>query len=96
MPTQNILSGVVHEVPHDLENVLLANSSLLEKRNNLTPLARNEWICRVTIVKKDETRYEHLVRLQEDILGGKKRPCCRPGCPHRNNNAKKRFKNIPK
>lgn len=67
--SQNIVAtGVVHEVPHDLEKILLADPTLLEKRNNLTPLARNEWICRVTIVKKEETRHEHLVRLQEDIL----------------------------
>jgi hypothetical protein len=46
---------------------------LIIKWNNLTPLARNEWICWVTIVKKSQTREEHLVRLEEDILKDKKR-----------------------
>ncbi len=78
-----ILSGVVHEVPEDLKEVFLLDSDLLEKWNNLTPLARNEWICWVTIVKKSETRKEHVRRLSENLLKGKKRPCCWPGCPHR-------------
>jgi uncharacterized protein YdeI (YjbR/CyaY-like superfamily) len=92
MKKTKIETGVVHEVPDDLEEVLINNSDVLEKWNSLTPLARNEWICWVTIVKKAETRSEHIVRLQEDLLKGKKRPCCWPGCPHRNPNAKKWFK----
>lgn len=78
-----ILSGVVHEVPEDLKETFLVDRELLEKWNKLTPLARNEWICWVTIVKKSETRKEHIIRLSEDLLKGKKRPCCWPGCPHR-------------
>ena len=46
------------------------------------------------IVKKQETREKHLIRLQEDILNSKKRPCCWPGCPHRRESAKKWFKNL--
>ncbi|NJL96286.1 YdeI/OmpD-associated family protein [Candidatus Gracilibacteria bacterium] len=93
--TQNIISsGVNHQVPADLKNILTANSELLQKWNNLTPLARNEWICWTTIVKQEKTRKEHLVRLQEEILEGKKRPCCWPGCPHRRESAKKWFKNV--
>ncbi len=76
-------TGVVHEVPDDLEIVLSGNPDLLEKWNSLTPLARNEWICWVISVKKSETREKHLERLTEEILEGKRRPCCWPGCPHR-------------
>lgn len=67
-PSENIATGVVHEVPDDMREVFLARSEVLEKWNNLTPLARNEWICWVTIVKKEETRKEHIERLQEDLL----------------------------
>lgn len=89
-----ITTGVIHEIPEDLKGVLEKNSDLLARWNGLTPLARNEWICWVTIVKKPETRKEHLERLSEDILKGKKRPCCWPGCPHRRESAKKWFKNL--
>jgi uncharacterized protein YdeI (YjbR/CyaY-like superfamily) len=85
-------TGVVHEVSSDIKEVLLSHPDLLIKWNSLTPLARNEWICWVTIVKKPETRQEHIERLSEDLLKGKKRPCCWPGCPHRRESAKKWFK----
>lgn len=81
-------------MPEDLKKVLSSNSGLLDKWNILTPLSRNEWICWVTIVKKTETREEHIKRLSEELLEGKKRPCCWPGCPHRRESAKKWFKNL--
>lgn len=87
-----IEEGVVHEVPDDIKAALLSNAALLEKWNKLTPLARNEWICWTTIVKQEKTREEHIKRLGEDIIEGKKRPCCWPGCPHRRPNARKWFK----
>lgn len=92
MPKETIAIGVVHKVPTDLKEILTSNADVLEKWNSLTPLARNEWICWVTIVKKAETRADHLKRLQEDLRKGKRRPCCWPGCPHRNKNAQKWFK----
>lgn len=80
----HIGTGVVHEVPDDLKTVLTTDSALLGLWNGLTPLARNEWICWVTHVKKVETRKEHIRRLSIEVLAGKRRPCCWPGCPHRN------------
>ena len=91
-PMKKIISGVVHRTPKDLQEMLLLNNDVLELWNGLTPLAQNEWICWVTIVKKDETRKEHLKRLCEDLRKGKRRPCCWPGCPHRRPNAQKWFK----
>jgi hypothetical protein len=44
--------------------------------NALTPLARNEWICWITSVKKKETRKQHAKRACSDIGAGKRRPCC--------------------
>lgn len=92
MTQVEIATGVVHEVPADLKETLILRPEVLEKWNGLTPLARNEWICWVTIVKKAETRVQHLDRLCEDLVVGKKRPCCWPGCPHRRESAKKWFK----
>lgn len=92
MSSQKIASSVLHKVPSDLKEVLLSNQDVLKKWNSLTPIARNEWICWVTIFKKEETRQNHLVRLKNELSEGKKRPCCWAGCPHRNQNAKKWFK----
>ena len=78
-----LLSGVVHRIPKDMQQTLVASERLRQHWNDLTPLARNEWICWTTSVKKQETREKHLERLRDDLLKGKRRPCCWPGCPHR-------------
>ncbi len=91
MTKQTLSSGTIHQVPKDLRTVLESQSDLLEVWNDLTPIARDEWICWVTIVKKEETRAAHLVRLCEELREGKRRPCCWPGCPHRRPNAAKWF-----
>jgi hypothetical protein len=46
----------------------------------------------MTSPKKKDTRDAHFVRLKEDILAGKRRPCCWPGCPHRRASAQKWFR----
>jgi len=81
-----------HKVPSYLKETLLSNPNLLNKWNSLTPLARNEWVCWLTIPKKIATKEAHLHRFQRELLSGKKRPCCWPGCPHRLETAKKWFK----
>ena len=82
-----------HETPDNLQTALDADPALLERWDDLTPLARNEWICWMTSPKKQETRDAHLARLKEEVLGGKRRPCCWPGCPHRRSSAQKYFRN---
>jgi uncharacterized protein YdeI (YjbR/CyaY-like superfamily) len=91
---KNIADGVVHEVTNDMRKALTANEQILAKWNSLTPIQRNEWICWVTIVKKAETRAEHINRMIEELGEGKRQPCCWAGCPHRNPNSKKWFKNL--
>lgn len=84
-----ISNGTIHKATKELEELLLSNAELLDKWNDLTPIARDEWICWLTMPKKQETRDNHLKRLAEELLKGKRRPCCWAGCPHRNPNAKK-------
>ncbi len=62
-----LLSGVVHDLPDYMSEAILADGKIAEAWNALTPLARNEWICWTTIVKKAETRQEHIERLCEDM-----------------------------
>ena len=88
MTEKPIATGVVHNVPDDLRDALGSKPDVLEKWNSLTPLSRNEWICWTTIVKKPETRREHIDRLCDDLLRGKNIPCCWAGCPHRRNSVK--------
>lgn len=78
-----IATGVVHRVPVDLRKALTSSPDVLEKWNGLTPLARNEWICWTTSVKKPQTRRNHIERVCSELKEGKRRPCCWAGCPHR-------------
>ncbi|HLP79510.1 MAG TPA: YdeI/OmpD-associated family protein [Acidobacteriota bacterium] len=77
-----ISQGVVHKVPADMRKALNV-PKITALWNDLTPLARNEWICWTTSVKKEETRKEHIIRMCSMLQKGKRRPCCWPGCPHR-------------
>ena len=79
-----IKAGVVHDLPEDLRKALLADESALERWEDLTPLARNEWICWTTAPRKPETRQNHVERVITELLEGVRRPCCWGGCMHRN------------
>lgn len=78
-----IATGVVHTVPEDLRKALLSSPKTIALWNDLTPLACNEWICWVISVKRATTRADHVRRTKEELIEGKRRPCCWPGCPHR-------------
>ncbi len=73
----------VHKMPADLRKALNSSSAVKTAWEDITPLARNEWICWITSVKKLETRKEHVKRACADLVKGKRRPCCWAGCPHR-------------
>ncbi len=84
MNNVRIANGVVHKVPEDLRKALVSDSSALERWEDLTPLARNEWICWTITNKKPETRKSHIDRTITELLEGVRRPCCWIGCTHRN------------
>lgn len=83
MGNKHVLGGVVHKVPSDLREALTSDSKALTLWESLTPLARNEWICWTILVKKKETRKDHVERVISELNGGKRRPCCWLGCIHR-------------
>lgn len=83
MNKKEISKGVVHTVPSDLRKALSSDHNALKEWNDLTPLARNEWICWTTFVKKKETRDDHVRRVCSELKEGKRRPCCWIGCKHR-------------
>lgn len=80
---KEISQGVVHEVPDDLKKIILETKEILDIWEDLTPLARNEWICWITSAKKSETREKRINWMFTNLKKGKRRPCCWPGCPHR-------------
>ena len=84
---QAISGGVVHDLPEDLRKALAADAKARVAWEDLTPLARNEWICWTISVKKAETREEHVTRLVKQLKEGKRRPCCWIGCVHRTDKA---------
>ena len=81
--SKKISAGVVHEPPADLRKALTSDSRALAAWEDITPLARNEWICWTISVKTPETRQEHVDRVVSELKEGKRRPCCWPGCMHR-------------
>ncbi len=81
-----IPGGVVHELPADLRQALLADSTALDAWNDITPLARNEFICWVEDAKRPATRERRIRRTREELGDGMRRPCCWPGCSHRERN----------
>lgn len=80
--------GVVHELPEDLTEALRANATALAAWHDITPLARNEFICWVEDAKQDATRARRIRRTAEELEEGKRRPCCWPGCAHRERNGR--------
>jgi hypothetical protein len=81
--TKKISGGVAHDLPADLRKALSSDRNALTAWEDLTPLARNEWICWVISVKKLETRQEHIERVCPELKEGMRRPCCWMGCIHR-------------
>ncbi len=88
MTKKEISTAAVHKVPADLRKVLTSSPAAKAAWNDLTPLARNEWICWVISVKKPETRREHIERVRTELIDGKRRPCCFAGCIHRSKQQK--------
>ena len=83
MSSQTLPGGVVHDLPADLGEALRANATALAAWNDITPLARNEFICWVEDAKQQATRERRIRRTQEELEEGMRRPCCWPGCKHR-------------
>lgn len=85
--TTQISAGTVHKLPKDLREALLADEKVLALWEDITPLARNEFICWVEEAKQAATRARRVRRSCEELLEGKRRPCCWLGCIHRTDKA---------
>jgi uncharacterized protein YdeI (YjbR/CyaY-like superfamily) len=75
--------GTVHQMPADLKKAIISSPAVREVWGDISPLARNEWICWVTSGAKAETRTIRIEKALSKMKGGMRRPCCWAGCPHR-------------
>lgn len=80
---KTVAAGTVHKLPADLRDAIAANPKVLALWHDITPLARNEWICWVTSGKKAETRGIRIQKALSKMKSGERRPCCWAGCMHR-------------
>ncbi len=88
MTTQTIVAGTIHDtLPADLHKALADHPDALAKWNEITPLARNEWICWVENAKLIDTRNRRIERTHIELVEGVRRPCCWMGCIHRTDKA---------
>ncbi|RFC68797.1 MULTISPECIES: YdeI/OmpD-associated family protein [Mesorhizobium] len=79
--------GTVHEAGEDLQKALRSDPELFGLWEKLTPIGRNEFICWVEDAKQPKTRERRILRTCEELIEGKKRPCCWVGCIHRTDKA---------
>jgi uncharacterized protein YdeI (YjbR/CyaY-like superfamily) len=79
----DVPGGVVHDLPEDLADGLRQHATAMAAWLDITPVARNEFICWVTDAKKAATRIRRIRRTWEELEEGRRRPCCWPGCAHR-------------
>jgi uncharacterized protein YdeI (YjbR/CyaY-like superfamily) len=79
----DIPGGVVHEIPSDFKQALTRDAEARLTWQDITPLARNEWICWIESAKKQDTRRKRIDWGCSSLRDGKRRPCCWPGCTHR-------------
>jgi uncharacterized protein YdeI (YjbR/CyaY-like superfamily) len=75
--------GTVHTLPADFKHAIAHDAKVRTLWTEITPLARNEWICWVTSGKKAETRDIRIKKGLSKMRSGMRRPCCWAGCPHR-------------
>jgi Bacteriocin-protection, YdeI or OmpD-Associated len=87
----SFLHGTVHRADDDLRNSIQSEPAVFDLWQKLTPLGRNEFICWVEDAKQPATRQRRITRTSEELLEGKKRPCCWAGCIHRTDKAPSRW-----
>lgn len=88
MATKSLSIGTVHnKIPADLRSALLSSEQARATWEDITPLARNEWLCWVESATLNETRKRRIKRAEEELTAGDRRPCCWIGCVHRTDKA---------
>ncbi len=66
----------VEQVPIDLSEALSEVPLAEAAWNDLTPIGRRDFISWINEAKQDETRKRRIERCCENLIKGKRRPCC--------------------
>jgi Bacteriocin-protection, YdeI or OmpD-Associated/Domain of unknown function (DUF1905) len=66
-------------VPDDLREALAAKPRSQAGWEDITPLARRDWIFSITSAKQPETRVRRIEKAIDMLATGKRRLCCFPG-----------------
>jgi hypothetical protein len=72
-PTQDWIEP---EIPDDVKKALATSSQATALWEDITPLARWDWIRWIRAVKTAETRQKHLEVMLDKLNKGMRRPCC--------------------
>lgn len=83
--------GTVHQAADDVQAAIREDPRVLALWDGLTPLGRNEFLCWIEDARQAATRQRRIRRSCEEILDGKRRPCCWAGCIHRKDKAPGRW-----
>lgn len=64
------------EIPEDVKTALSSSPKAESLWNEITPLARWDWIRWIRAVKTPETRQKHITVMLDKLNKGMRRPCC--------------------
>jgi uncharacterized protein YdeI (YjbR/CyaY-like superfamily) len=64
------------KLPHDIQTALKALPKVKNLWDDLTPLARRDFVAWITNAKQSETRARRISVMTSKLASGKKRPCC--------------------
>jgi hypothetical protein len=68
-----------HRVPMDLRKALAADPKAQAAWEDITPMARRDWIFSISTAKQPETRRRRIEKACDMLASGKRRLCCFPG-----------------
>ncbi len=83
MAQKKLIISALHRTPTDLRKAIASDQVAKNLWADITPLAKNEWVCWVMSAKQEKTRTRRIAVGLDKMRNGMRRPCCWEGCPHR-------------
>ena len=66
----------MEKVPSDLQKILTAHPKARAKWEDLTPIARRDFMSWIDSARQPETRKRRIESIPSRLASGKRRPCC--------------------